>query len=229
LDAGDPWVPASTVSRRLSVVGGFYRTCVIDGILDHSPADDVRRPPGPQESPTFGLTHLQFEAMLHASRESTNPTRRLRRQLRDEGLLLPAHYQRERRKLAERRKAAFATEPTGPNQVWQRAGKAAAGGGRSAVVVRAVFKIIVRKRLYWSAGAPGRIRTCDTRFRKGSLHGVMALTSALWPRRMHLWSPGVALVRRDFIPTDIPTGRLSQGWFSPSATEAASGQSCVQA
>ena len=41
------------------------------------------------------------------------------RVLRDEGLLLPAHYQRERRKLAERRKAAFATEPTGPNQVWQ--------------------------------------------------------------------------------------------------------------
>lgn len=31
----------------------------------------------------------------------------------------PAHYQRERRKLAERRKAAFGAEPTGPNQVWQ--------------------------------------------------------------------------------------------------------------
>jgi hypothetical protein len=41
------------------------------------------------------------------------------RLLRDEGLLLPAHYQRERRKLAERSKAAFATDPTGPNQVWQ--------------------------------------------------------------------------------------------------------------
>lgn len=41
------------------------------------------------------------------------------RLLRDEGLILPAEYQRERRKLAERRKAAFATEPTGPNQVWQ--------------------------------------------------------------------------------------------------------------
>lgn len=41
------------------------------------------------------------------------------RLLRDEGLILPAAYQRERRKLAERRKAAFAVEPTGPNQVWQ--------------------------------------------------------------------------------------------------------------
>jgi hypothetical protein len=29
----------STVSRRLSVVAGPYRTCVIDGVLEHSPAD----------------------------------------------------------------------------------------------------------------------------------------------------------------------------------------------
>jgi site-specific recombinase XerD len=29
----------STVSRRLSVVVGFYRVCVIDGLLPHSPAD----------------------------------------------------------------------------------------------------------------------------------------------------------------------------------------------
>lgn len=41
------------------------------------------------------------------------------RLLRDEGLILEANYQRERRKLAERRKAAFAKEPTDPNQVWQ--------------------------------------------------------------------------------------------------------------
>ena len=41
------------------------------------------------------------------------------RLLRDEGLLLEASYQRERRQLAARRKAAFATEPTGPNEVWQ--------------------------------------------------------------------------------------------------------------
>src|SRR3954453_15190144 len=36
-----------------------------------------------------------------------------------EGLLLEANYQRERRQLAARRKAAFAVEPTAPNQVWQ--------------------------------------------------------------------------------------------------------------
>ena len=63
----------STVSRRLSVVAGFYRTCVIDGVLEHSPADYVRRPTVPPESPTLGLTHLQFEGMLTAARESSNP------------------------------------------------------------------------------------------------------------------------------------------------------------
>jgi site-specific recombinase XerD len=63
----------STVSRRLSVVVGFYRTCVIDGILEHSPADHVRRPNVPPESPTLGLSHLQFEALLSAARVSANP------------------------------------------------------------------------------------------------------------------------------------------------------------
>jgi integrase/recombinase XerD len=63
----------STVSRRFSVVAGFYRTAVIDGALDHSPAEHVRRPAVPPESPTLGFTHLQFEAMLTAGRQSANP------------------------------------------------------------------------------------------------------------------------------------------------------------
>ncbi len=63
----------STVSRRFSVVAGCYRTCVIDGLLEHSPAEHVRRPAVPPESPTLGFTHLQFEALLTAARESTNP------------------------------------------------------------------------------------------------------------------------------------------------------------
>jgi integrase/recombinase XerD len=49
---------------------GFYRTAVIDGVLGHSPAEHVRRPAVPPESPTLGFTHLQFEAMLTAARES---------------------------------------------------------------------------------------------------------------------------------------------------------------
>jgi integrase/recombinase XerD len=63
----------STVSRRFSVAAGFYRTCVIDGVMEHSPAEHVRRPAVPAESPTFGLTHLQFEAMLTAARQSAHP------------------------------------------------------------------------------------------------------------------------------------------------------------
>ena len=63
----------STVSRRFSVTAGFYRTCAIDGIMEHSPAEHVRRPAVPAESPTLGFTHLQFEALLTAARESTNP------------------------------------------------------------------------------------------------------------------------------------------------------------
>jgi hypothetical protein len=60
----------STISRRLSVVAGFYHTCVIDGLLEHSPADHVRRPHLPADSPTLGLSHLQFEALPTAARHS---------------------------------------------------------------------------------------------------------------------------------------------------------------
>jgi integrase/recombinase XerD len=63
----------STMSRRFSVVAGFYRTCVIDDLIEHSPAEHVRRPAVPAESPTLGFTHLQFEALLTAARESPNP------------------------------------------------------------------------------------------------------------------------------------------------------------
>ena len=62
----------STVSRRFSVAAGFYRTCVIDGVLERSPAEHVRRPSVPPESPTLGFTHLQFEALLTAAGESPN-------------------------------------------------------------------------------------------------------------------------------------------------------------
>jgi hypothetical protein len=54
------------------VVAGFYSACVIDGVLEHSPAEHLRRPRVPPESPTLGLTHLQFEALLTAARDSAN-------------------------------------------------------------------------------------------------------------------------------------------------------------
>jgi integrase/recombinase XerD len=62
----------SSAASELGLVGA-YRTAVIDGVLVHSPAEHVRRPAVPPESPTLGFTHLQFEAMLTASRESPNP------------------------------------------------------------------------------------------------------------------------------------------------------------
>jgi site-specific recombinase XerD len=56
----------------LSVVVGFYRTCVIGQILPYSPADDVRRPPVPAATPTLGLGHLQFEALITTAWLSAN-------------------------------------------------------------------------------------------------------------------------------------------------------------
>ncbi|HEY6746496.1 MAG TPA: tyrosine-type recombinase/integrase [Mycobacteriales bacterium] len=56
----------------MSIVAGFYRTAVIDCLLEHSPADHIRRPTVPAESPTLGLTHLHLEALLTAARHSPN-------------------------------------------------------------------------------------------------------------------------------------------------------------
>jgi hypothetical protein len=42
-------------------------------ILPHSPAEHVRRSTAPAESPTLGFTHLEFETLLIAARESGNP------------------------------------------------------------------------------------------------------------------------------------------------------------
>ena len=63
------------------MTAGFYRTCAIDGIMEHSPAEHVRRPAVPAESHTLGFTRLQFEALLNRSKRMDRhaATRRLRR------------------------------------------------------------------------------------------------------------------------------------------------------
>ena len=65
-------VQPSTVSRGMSVVAGFCRTCVIDLVQAQSPADYVRRPNVPSGSSMRGLSHLQLEPLLSAARTSTN-------------------------------------------------------------------------------------------------------------------------------------------------------------
>ena len=45
--------PSST-SRRMSIVAGFYRTAVINGLLEHSPAEHVRRPTSQPTRPRSG-------------------------------------------------------------------------------------------------------------------------------------------------------------------------------
>jgi len=54
----------STVGRRLSTVAGFYRFAVIDGRLEHSPSEYVRRPRIDTESTTLGLDRMELGAFL---------------------------------------------------------------------------------------------------------------------------------------------------------------------
>jgi hypothetical protein len=58
----------STVSRRMAVVTGFYRTCVIDAVLAHSPAEYVRRPRVPNESPVPRPQEPRPAPQLHPRR-----------------------------------------------------------------------------------------------------------------------------------------------------------------
>jgi len=61
----------STVSRRVSVLAGFYRTAVIDGLLESSPAEHLGRPR------PAGVADARAEASAvrgaaHAARTSAN-------------------------------------------------------------------------------------------------------------------------------------------------------------
>jgi len=54
----------ATIGRRLSTIAGFYRICVLDGLIDHSPADYVRRPKIDTESATLGLDRMELSAFV---------------------------------------------------------------------------------------------------------------------------------------------------------------------
>ncbi|MDQ3405173.1 MAG: tyrosine-type recombinase/integrase, partial [Actinomycetota bacterium] len=57
----------STVGRRLSTIAGFYRWCVDENLVEHSPATNVRRPRRLTESPRAGLTRPELKDWLDAA------------------------------------------------------------------------------------------------------------------------------------------------------------------
>ena len=60
----DRGLARGTIGKRLSTVAGFYRFAVIDGIIDHSPAEYVRRPKVDTESPMLGLDRMELGAFI---------------------------------------------------------------------------------------------------------------------------------------------------------------------
>ncbi|MEY2591013.1 MAG: integrase/recombinase XerD [Acidimicrobiaceae bacterium] len=63
----------ATISRRLSSLAGFYRFAVIDGTIDRSPAEYVRRPKIYTESATLGLDRMELGAFI-AQGAAAGPT-----------------------------------------------------------------------------------------------------------------------------------------------------------
>ncbi len=60
----DAGLARATIGRRLSTVAGFYRFAVIDGLIEHSPAEYVRRPKIDTESTTLGLDRMELGALI---------------------------------------------------------------------------------------------------------------------------------------------------------------------
>lgn len=60
----DAGLARATVRRRLSAVTGFYRFAALDGRIEHSPAEYVRRPKVDWESTTLGLDRIELSAFI---------------------------------------------------------------------------------------------------------------------------------------------------------------------
>ena len=63
----------ATVNRRLTTIATFYKLAHADGKIPADPARFVRRPKVPTESPTLGLSYLEFARFLEAA-EQLGPT-----------------------------------------------------------------------------------------------------------------------------------------------------------
>jgi integrase/recombinase XerD len=66
----DRHLAPATVARRLSTVIGFYRFMVIDGHLEKSPAEYVRRPRVSADSQALGLDRMQLGTLVATARAS---------------------------------------------------------------------------------------------------------------------------------------------------------------
>jgi hypothetical protein len=64
------------VARRLSTVAGFYRFAVIDGLVEHSPAEFVRRPKIDTDSTTLGLDRMKLARSLRKVPRAAGSTTR---------------------------------------------------------------------------------------------------------------------------------------------------------
>ena len=54
----------ATIGRRLSTVAGFYRIGLLDGLVERSSAEHVRRPKIDTESATLGLDRMELAAFV---------------------------------------------------------------------------------------------------------------------------------------------------------------------
>ena len=116
----------STISRRFSVAAGFCRTCVIDGVLDHSPG----RACPPAECPgRIAHARVHAPAVRGAADRRPRISQRLRLRLGGHARAAgPADLRSHRRR---RRRPGRGTRPPGPAGVRQghqgRPGPAAPG------------------------------------------------------------------------------------------------------
>ena len=63
----------STVARRISTLGSFYRYCHVEGLLERNPAANVRRPKVDYESRTLGLDRNELGGLLVQAALGTRP------------------------------------------------------------------------------------------------------------------------------------------------------------
>ncbi len=108
----------STVSRRLSVVVGFYRVCVIDQILPNSPADYVRRPTSAR-----GVAHPRAGSSAIRSADYRLAAAGQPERLRPGRAARPARATDLRGMRGQYRRPRRGARPPGAAGLWQRAAR----------------------------------------------------------------------------------------------------------